>query len=219
MRDIWYADNRDLVKWGVLLRLAEIYDAARVIHVVYYRKTDFGSLVIDGQRFDVPPSVLAHFRDLRTVAAMHSKVRITVFDPVFEDRHAYLQSVTAIQAAFAQERCVVFLDPDTGLEPRSPGLEHVVGAEALSIWNQTKVGDVFAFYQHRTNRAGREWIEPKRQQLAEALGVAPDVLKIATAPAIAADVAFYYAQRTSPTCVSDLAAAPDSSRVLSPQGR
>ena len=28
MRDIWYADNRDLIKWGVLFRLAERYEAA-----------------------------------------------------------------------------------------------------------------------------------------------------------------------------------------------
>ena len=196
MRDTWYADNRDLVNWGVLLRLAERFDAVRILHVAFYRESEFASLVIDGQQVDVPQSVIAHFRDLRAVAAMRSKVRITVFDPIFDDREAYLQSLTAIQTAFARERCLVFLDPDTGLEPRNPGLEHVLAGEASVIWGNLKPGDVFAFYQHQTNRAGQEWIEPKRLQLAQALGVPLDVLKIATAPAIAQDVAFYFAQRT-----------------------
>lgn len=197
MRDIYYADNRDLIKWGVLLRLAEMFDAARIVHVAYYRESQFGPLIIDGQEFDVPQSVLAHFRNLRTIAAIQSDVRVTVFDSVFQDRAAYLQSVQTIQSAFPQERCIVFLDPDTGLEPGHPGLEHVLGPEAAAIWTQMKSGDVFVFYQHRSRKppAGQDWFEPKRLQLAEAIGVPLDTLKVATAPAIAPDVAFYFAQR------------------------
>jgi len=193
VRDIYYADNRDLIKWGVLLRLAEMFDAARVVHVAYYRQSEFGPLIIDGQEFDVPASVLAHFRNLRTIAAIQSDVRVTVFDSVFQDRTTYLQSVLTIQSAFPQERCIVFLDPDTGLEPGHPGLEHVLGPEAAAIWTHMKSGDVFVFYQHQFRDPN--WIELKRRQLAEAIGVPLDALKVATAPAIAQDVAFYFAQR------------------------
>lgn len=89
----------------------------------------------------------------------------------------------------------MFLDPDTGLEPQNPALDHVLGTEARAIWNAMKVGDVFAFYQHQTNRAGQPWIEPKRLQLAQALGVAEPAIKIASGPDIAQDVVFFYVQK------------------------
>jgi len=40
MRDKWYADNRDLVKWGVLLTLAERHAAKHILQVLYYRPTE-----------------------------------------------------------------------------------------------------------------------------------------------------------------------------------
>ena len=49
MRDRWYADSRDLIKWGVLLRLAESFDARRVLQRgstvlarMFHAVTDFG---------------------------------------------------------------------------------------------------------------------------------------------------------------------------------
>jgi hypothetical protein len=60
VQDRWYADNRDLVKWGVLLRLAETLDARRVLQLAFYRPRDFGQVVIDGQRQDLPAEVISH---------------------------------------------------------------------------------------------------------------------------------------------------------------
>jgi hypothetical protein len=37
VKDKWYGDNRDLVKWGVLLLLAKRYAAGRIVQVAYYR--------------------------------------------------------------------------------------------------------------------------------------------------------------------------------------
>ena len=195
MQDRWYADNRDLVKWGVLLRLAETFDVRRVLQLAFYRPSTFGQLVIDGQPHDLPAEVFSHFRDLRRVGDLSSKVRVTVFDPIFEHRTTYIQAVLALLPAFAQERCIVFLDPDTGLEPQNPGLEHVLDAEAKAIWDGMKKGDVFVFYQHQTNRAGQPWIEPKRNQLTSALGVHHDAIRVAQAPEIANDVVFFFTQR------------------------
>jgi len=66
--------------------------------------------------------VIAHFRNLRTIGSISSEIRVTVFDPVFEDRSTHLQAVLALLPAFERERCIVFLDPDTGLNPEpKPG--------------------------------------------------------------------------------------------------
>jgi len=196
VRDIYYGDKRDLIKWGVLLRLAGTTDAQRILQVAYYRPSNFSPIIIDGEPNDVPKEVLAHFRDLRSIGSIVSRPRVTVFDQLFEDRDAYLQEVVALVSAMAHERCLVFLDPDTGLEPKSkPGLQHVLGREARAIWETMKRDDLFVFYQHQTNRTGLPWIEKKREQLTGALGVRLDVVKTAQAPGIARDVVFFYAQR------------------------
>ena len=64
MRDKFFADNRDLVKWAVLHRLAEIFQAQRILQLAFYRQSEFANIIIDGQKYDIPQEVLAHFRDL-----------------------------------------------------------------------------------------------------------------------------------------------------------
>jgi hypothetical protein len=164
MQDFWYGDSLDLIKWGVLLRLADFFEAGRILQLAFNPCTmKFGRLVIDGKEHDIPPEVIAHFRNLRTIGSIRSKIPVTVFDPMFQERASHLEAVLAFLSAFRQERCIVFLDPDAGLEPQRqpPTLRHVLMLEARAVWDAMKAGDVFAFYQHKTNMAGQEWIKPK----------------------------------------------------------
>jgi hypothetical protein len=195
MRDKFFADNRDLVKWAVLHRLAGIFQAQRILQLAFYRPSEFESIIIDGQEYGIPQEVLAHFRDLRTIGNINSEICVDVFYDLFEHRGSYLEAVKDFLSRFLRERCVVFLDPDTGLEPQHPSLDHVLESEARAIWEATKSGDVYVFYQHQTNRAGRPWIEPKRRQLEEALRLPEHSIKIAQGPQIAHDVVFFYMQK------------------------
>jgi len=52
--------------------------------------------------------------------------------------------------------------------------------------------DILVFYQHQTNRNGQPWIEPKKMQLANAIGVDESYVKVANGDSIAHDVAFYF---------------------------
>lgn len=61
MKDRWYADNRDLVKWGVLLRLADAFEVQRIVQLAFYRSSTFGQINIDGQEQDLPAEVISHF--------------------------------------------------------------------------------------------------------------------------------------------------------------
>jgi hypothetical protein len=128
-----------------------------------------------------------------------TKVRVTVFDPPFQigKRESHLQVVLAFLSGFRQERCIVFVDPDTGLQPSKalPTLKHVLCSEAQAIWDAMKPGDVFVFYQHGPPGAAERWWEPRRGQLAEALRVPPRVVEIANGPKIARDVVIFYMQR------------------------
>ena len=194
MRDQWYGDARDLVKWGVLLHLAQVHSVKRVLQVAYLRPSKRGQLDIDGRKHDIQDPVINHFRDVHNILKLPCELRIEVIDSPFEDRIQYKQAVVDIIAR--QHPCIVFLDPDTGLEPAGrPGLEHVLDSELEYIWNKMAVGDVLVFYQHQTNRNGQPWIEPKRKQFEKALRLPSGSAKVATGSEIASDVAFYYCRK------------------------
>lgn len=192
MQDIWYADNRDLIKWSVLLHLVRKYNAKKIIQIAYYRKSDFKTFEIDGVNQNIPEEILNHFRRIKDIETLNLEVPVHVFDTVIADRKVYLSASLRFIQRFQDSNTVVFLDPDTGLEPKRHGLQHVLESEAKTIYDNLMKGDVFAFYQHQTNLNGRPWIEPKRKQLARALNIDLNNLKIAYGQFVARDVAFYY---------------------------
>ncbi len=196
MRDQWYSDNRDLIKWSVLLLLARKLNADRIIQIAFLNPSEFGDIEIDGERCAIPDEVLSQFRDIRGITCLSRKPQVSVFDAPFLDRNAYLKSAINYIASFGQERRVVFLDPDTGLEPNgSAGPKHVRNGEARLFWEAITDGDVLVFYQHETNKAGRPWVEEKRRQFANAIGVPLTSALVASGSKIAKDVVFFYATK------------------------
>jgi hypothetical protein len=195
MKDVWYADNRDLVKWGVLLRLAEQYGAKRVLQVAYYRPTDWSKrsrLKINEHECSIPKEVLGHFRNLRDIQRLTFRdVRIDILDSPFSIRADYLRTVLAALKAADPEPLIMFLDPDTGLQPTKPRLEHVLEEELRVLWHAWRAHDILVFYQHRTNRSGTEWIPAKRRQFERVIGERTGV-----ASGVAHDVVFFFAQKS-----------------------
>lgn len=123
---------------------------------------------------------------------MSRELRIEVLDALFEDRDNYKRIVA--EAVASLHPCIVFLDPDTGLQPPTSRLKlaHVLDSELKYIWDKLHVGDVIVCYQHRTNRNAQDWIEPKRKQFEKALGLPCGNAKVAHGHEIASDVVFYY---------------------------
>ena len=195
MRNRWYSDNRDLVKWSVLTHLAKMTAATRILQVAYFRYDTFEGIEIDGEPFEIPLEVKAHFRDIRRIEDLSSHVRISVFDTVFENRKDYLDQARNFISSFANEQCIVFLDPDTGLEPAHPNLNHVLDEEIGKFWAALKSGDVLVFYQHQTNRNGAPWMQPKRRQFERAVEAPEGTVKIAHGLKLARDVAFFYVRK------------------------
>lgn len=199
MKDQWYGDNRDLVKWGVLLHLARNHGASRIIQVAYWRPSAWPLLQIGGDEYEIPDIVHAHFRKLRAVTELSKEPQIQVINTEFSDRRAYTQHVSNEIANHAGECCLVFLDPDTGLEPRNPGREHVLESELGEIWRQMSPDSILVFYQHRVRERG--WIERKRKQFERALGPGRNTAEVATGftvkgkQKIVLDVAFFFCQK------------------------
>lgn len=195
MRDQWFSDNRDLVKWSVLFHLAKQSQADYILQIAYYRRSKYGKIKIDNKEIEIPAEVLSFFRNISNIQQVNSKIKVSVFDRKFDDRIDYEKTVIDFINNYSGSRCVLFLDPDTGLEPAKPDLKHVLSSEARSLFQAIKPDDVFVFYQHKTNRNGQPWIEPKKVQLAASLVVENSEIKIAHSPKIAHDVVFYYIKK------------------------
>jgi hypothetical protein len=179
-----------------LHRLAEIHKAQRILQIAFYRPCEFGKVLLDGEEHDIPQEICAHFRDLKTIEKLNSNIKVTVFCEPFEDRNRYIELVKPFLLKYYSEKCVIFLDPDTGLEPpRNPSKNHVLNSEAKTIWDAMKSGNVYVFYQHKTNKSNKPWIEPKQRQLENSLGLPKNSIKIAHGSNIASDVVFFYARK------------------------
>ncbi len=196
MQDKWYGDKRDIVKWGVLLELTRRYQVRHILQVLYLQPNDWGQLEMDGEMVKLPKEVVQHFRNTSSILSIHCQAQVEIVAERFVNREDYLQLVIQRIGSRVRFPGIVFLDPDTGLEPsRAAGLEHVLDVELAKIWRNLSSGDLMVFYQHQTNRKGAPWIEPKKAQFEEALGVPPGTARLARAPGIAPDVAFFYIEK------------------------
>ena len=195
MRDQWYSDKRDLVKWSVLLLLAKKCKANRIIQIACYNASDYGIIKINGKQHAMPEEVISHFRNIGKISGLTTHPKITIFDAAFEqrDRNSYFEAAKNLMASFNKECCIVFLDPDTGLEPKGKADEkHVRNSELQVIWDALPKDWMLVFYQHKTNKSSQKWIKPKQKQFAKAIGVPLPSAKIASGEKVANDVVFFF---------------------------
>jgi hypothetical protein len=196
MRNWWYGDKRDLVKWSVLIHLADMNTVKRILQIAYLQASDFPKVEIDKEEKDMPKEVQTHFRDIRNIEALLSPIKVSVFSKIIVDRKQYLREAKEFISLYQKERCVVFLDPDTGLEPARPSLKHVLKEEAREFWKTLRTNDLLALYQHETNKAGRPWEETKRIELEKAIGAPKGSVMVGRSLKVAKDVVLFYAKKT-----------------------
>lgn len=193
MKPEYYGDKRDLIKWAVLYHIAEQFNCKIILQIAYYRDSRFGNVVLDGKEKEIPSEILEHFRNLQNVTKIKSDFKVDVFDELFKNRKEYLKSVKAKIAKHNQERLIVFLDPDTGLETEKPKMEHVLKTELCELWGDLKSGSFLVLYQHQFRN--KNWKNIRRGQLSGYLDLVVERVKIAEGPDIANDVVFYYIQK------------------------
>jgi hypothetical protein len=175
--------------------------------VAYLRPTTWESLEIDGTSRLIPEDVIHHFRRVQNITGLSANPRIEILDCLFSDRLTYMAEVSAAVRGGPCEPTLAFLDPDTGLAPKHPKLDHVLETEVRDVWRAMRPRDVLVFYQHETNKAGQPWVESKRQQFESVLGLPVGSAKLAWGPRVARDVAFFYCVKEGPR--QDRAGGPE----------
>jgi len=206
MQDQWYADNRDLVKWGVLVHLAGEHQITNILQVACYRKSGTGTASLACTQGGEPPrgvplphEVYEHFRDVRDVRDItrlqdRTGLTIEVFNEEFcRPREGYFNSVEKEVTRERRAPLLVFLDPDTGIASKRAKLKHVTDSELKRIYDVMREGDLLVLYQHARRR--KQWKEETGSQFAHALAVPKQRVAMFACPELAADVVFFAVQK------------------------
>ena len=172
MRDQWYGDNRDLVKWSALVYLARREAVSAILHVAMYRPGSAPApLATAHGKVDPPAEVFRHFRDLDDIQRLGvaTGLAIEVVKEPFTDRTAYFGRVCERVRAPRGGSLLVLLDPDVGLAPEIHGPEHVTSTEVAAVFAALRSGDLLVCYQHA--RRQKDWRGRARRAFANAPGM------------------------------------------------
>jgi hypothetical protein len=171
MRDGWYSDDRDLVKWAALAHLVHREHLGAVVQVTMFRPSKRPTLETASGQIEVPEAVWSHFRDLRAVRDLGEKAgfQVSVIDATFasKSRRAYFSLVSDALRGMRKAKAVL-LDPDTGFEPGKASAKHVTADDVGVMWDALAEQDWLLLYQHRWRQA--TWKEDATRRFADACG-------------------------------------------------
>ena len=185
MKDCWYGDRQDLVKWSVLVHLARECRITRILQVALDQPchTSLGHLQGCGpgaptKSVPLLPEVIEHFRrDIDDIHGLEGSVHLEVEvlrEVAGAERTAHYDAVLRRLADSSREPLIVFLDPDTGILPNSsrPSPKHVAGDELRCVYKAMGPRDLLVCYQHARRRDG--WKHQIRREFASALAIPED---------------------------------------------
>jgi len=179
MQDRFYADKKDVWKWTVALRAAALA-SRRVLYVAMRTESETKShSKLFREQDEVTRRMVEFFdKEVRELSACPRLERITGLDTSIElvpelysaKDPAYFRGIeNRLRNREKGRKYVVLLDPDTGIESKSPDKhKHLLLKDVVSVWDWMSVGDTLLVYQERYFKA--DWREQKRNQLEEALG-------------------------------------------------
>ncbi|MEK6373748.1 MAG: hypothetical protein AABO58_13760 [Acidobacteriota bacterium] len=189
MRERWFGDDRDVVKWTTLLHLAREHDLPTIVYAPYWRPEPAPRVVMLGENpIFVPDEVWRFFRDFRRIRQLSkSKPKISIVDIDFDPRRRreYI-AATIGQIERAERPLLLFVDPDTGIAPKTAAGEHVTREEIAELWSALKPGEWLVVYQHARREA--EWAKKVSAELSGTCGGA--TVEVAQSSQFGKDVAF-----------------------------
>ena len=192
MRELWYGDDRDILKWSEVVRVARRAGVQRIVYVPFLAPPHEEPL---GER--IVPEVWGHFRSIKNLKRLGPKVglRLDVIAIEFDSnqRQAYILGICGLLRRQAMARRLVLLDPDTGIEPKKANEKHAKLSEIRDIWASLRFGDWLAIYQHA--RRDRSWQEDVKDELEEALGVTVESVYNRE---VAHDAALFFVEKPRP---------------------
>jgi hypothetical protein len=186
MKDQYYSDSRDVVKWTVLVRLAREHGLTTILQIAMLTPNDRTS---QGRQRNDPrdadPVVARFFAEERKTPIVEDAslkrvnrinrlgsqfrppIRIAVISDSFlnDDRGTYFASVC--QRMPNDMQIVAFADPDIGIAIGRPSSKHVTEEELGQVWSRLNTGSLLAVFQYEQRR--KYWLNDSRRRFARAL--------------------------------------------------
>ena len=189
MRDTWYGDNRDLIKWGTLAHIAQRESLDIIIQVPYLRLGTRSPLQSESGPIEIETAVWNFFRNVPAVEKLGTELGrrgVVITDEFHPLRRRVYRSLVEERLAGLPHPKLVLLDPDTGIAPSTATAKHVNAEDVQSVWQSLRPGDWLVVYQHAARNA--TWLQDARDRLASLCGTA--AIEVFNSPGIAWDVAF-----------------------------
>lgn len=200
MKDKWYADNRDLVKWGSIVSIAREKSIRTIIQVALYRpgKNTLNISIDDGKKTypaEFPTEVWDHFRNIEDIQRLEEKtnLKIIVHKEPFQFRLQYFEDLCSKIKEIAESK-IIFLDPDIGIAPNNGAkFEHVKPSEIKQVYNSLNPNDILVFYQHAWHVA--DWKKKAKNKFKQAISTTNEI-KTYYSENIVNDVVLFVVKRT-----------------------
>ena len=195
MKNQWFGDDADHLKWTGLIYLTQEHSIDHIVYITMltesYRTVTPLTLLDDNAAADhqIANQVSDFFFELKRLSRIDdltSQFGITTEIPEIEFNHyrraAYFCEVTAL-IQHTDSPCVWFFDPDTGIEaPTRRDPTHIFIEELRAAWNAMTTGDILAYYQHERRRTDENWRTTTRNQFAAAINVPPKEIIMLESP-------------------------------------
>jgi hypothetical protein len=167
MRDKYHSDNRDLIKWATLAHIALEYCLKTILQVPYWRpESNHPYFNFMEERVGVSSAVWTFFRNIHSITRLGPEIDLSInvireeFDP--DKRKTYISRIKA-EISRVQRPLALFLDPDTGLQPKKCLPEHTASMEVEELWPVLEPKEWLILYQHA--RRSRDWSTSVANQL------------------------------------------------------
>ncbi len=194
MRDIYFGDRRDRVKWGVLVSIAQSHGLRSILQVAYSRSLESRTLETPSGPVEVNDEVWRFFSSLERVVELGAKLGLVVRvvgAPFAKSARSRYLDLALSELTQIPRPALVFLDPDTGVSDR-PRVEHTARSDVELVWSAMEPGEWLVVYQHADHTS--TWLDRRKALLARWCG-GVHVLHF-TSHSMARDVAFLAARRS-----------------------
>ncbi len=195
VKEYWFADHRDLIKWSVLVHLAHRHALTTIVWVPYLRiEKQRPAFHFNNEEVRVSDNVWTFFRGIRRIKYLANSeglsIKLVSKEFNHRDRSGYSLNLQRHLNGYTRP-LLLFLDPDTGLAPSAAKKEHVTDEEVRRAWADLRHGDWLVLYQHRWRNVN--WINSASERMRGICGGAK--IEVARSEKIARDVAFLCVQK------------------------
>ena len=195
MREKWFSDNRDLVKWAILTQIAQKNGLYTILQIPYWRPEEFyPHFKFQDESPQVSDKVWQFFRNIHHAKSLGPKfgISINIIASEFksDQRNEYLKEIKS-EIRRLKRPLLLFLDPDTGLQPNKCKPEHTSIDEIKKLWPILQSKEWLVLYQHA--RRTSDWIKSIADQLSFLCN--NEAVHVARSEDVGKDVAFLCVQK------------------------